>query len=121
MLAIALIATILGLIQNGAMFAFGVKEMAIASAPLSFMGIFLAEIAVIWGGYMVCRKLPRRRALIFGLVTVFALGGAELVLPVSSFKTMLQRLVRQHTLGRIEVASHSVEPCHRKATTSVSP
>ena len=32
MLAIALIATILALIQNGAMFAFGVKEIAIASA-----------------------------------------------------------------------------------------
>jgi hypothetical protein len=109
MLAIALIATILALIQNGAMFAFGVKEMAIASAPLSFIGIFLAELAVIWGGYVACRKLRRRRSLLFGLVSVAVLGGAELALPVSSFKTMLGLFERERMFGRIEVASHSAE------------
>jgi hypothetical protein len=41
---IVLTATVLAFIQNMVMFSFGLKELAIFSFPLSFTGIFLAEI-----------------------------------------------------------------------------
>ena len=44
---IALVATVLALVQNLAMFSLGMKEMAIMSFPLSFAGVFLLQIASI--------------------------------------------------------------------------
>ena len=64
MFIIALIATVLAFIQNSAIFSFGMKEFAIFSSPLSFAGIFLAEIAAIWTGYACARRFLRRRHLL---------------------------------------------------------
>ena len=65
MLVVAVIATILAFVQNTVMFSLGMKEMAIFAFPLSFVGIFLAEVVLIWAAYFCVRRFLRRsRALV---------------------------------------------------------
>jgi len=110
MLFIALIATILAFIQNLVIFSFGMKEMAIFSSPLSFVGIFLSEIAAIWTGYICARKfLRRRRLLALAAWVVVVLGAAEVALPGSFFTIGVQYAGRQLMLNRIKVVGTSVE------------
>jgi hypothetical protein len=93
------------------MFSFGVKEQAIFSSPLPFIGIFIVEIALIWMGYFCARKLLRnaRTVALAGWV-VAILGGAELVLPVSFLSTSIQHVRRAAVLNQIEQVATSVEP-----------
>jgi len=110
MFIIALIATVLALIQNMFMFGFGMKEMAIFSFPLSFTWIFLSEIAAIWTGYVCARRFVRRRRMLaLAAWVIVVLGSAELALPVSSFTTLVQQAGRQRALNRIELAGASFE------------
>jgi hypothetical protein len=110
MLVIAIMATLLAFIQNMLVFSLGLKEMAIFSFPLSFVGIFLAEIALIWTGYFAIRKLVHRRhALVLAGWTIVVLGAAELMLPASYFTTMIQHAKRRHVLKQIEQSDSAIE------------
>ena len=110
MFIIALIASVLAFIQNLVMFVFGMKEMAIYSFPLSFIGIFLGEIAAIWTGYVCARRLlRRRRALALAAGVIVVVGVAEVALPGSFFTIGVQYAGRQHMLNRIELAGTSFE------------
>lgn len=111
MIIVALIATVLAFVQNMVMFAFGLKELAIFSFPVSFAGIFLVEIAAIWAGYFCARKFLRnRRGLALAAWMIAVLGAAELTLPKSTFTTLVRHAIREHVLNGIEVAGTSVEP-----------
>ena len=111
MLIIALVATLVALVQNLVMFAFGMKEQAIFAFPLGFTGIFLAEVVSIWAGYFCARKfLPKWRTLAMAAWVVITLGAAELVLPMSIFRMLIQHALRVHALNRIEPAESSFEP-----------
>lgn len=114
MLVVAIAATILAFIQNMTMFAFGMKEMAITSSPLSFVGIFLLEILLIWIAYFCVRKFARRSrwAVLAGCV-ILILGAAEAVLPVSTFTTLAQQYTRKRVLRRIVLAGSSVKALSR--------
>lgn len=93
------------------MFAFGLKEQAIFSSPLSFMGIFLAEIVSIWAGYFCVRKFFRkRRTVTLAAWAVVVLSAAEIALPVSYLKTSVQHLKRENVLNQIEYVGTAVEP-----------
>jgi hypothetical protein len=110
MFIIALIATVLALIQNLVMFGFGMKEMAIYSFPLSFIGIFLCEIAAIWVGYFCAHRfLRRRRLLALGAWVIVVLISAEVALPASFFRILVHHEWQQHMLNRIELAGTSFE------------
>jgi len=110
MFIIALIATVLVFIQNLVMFGFGMKEMAIYSFPLFFIGIFLCEIGAIWTGYFCARRfLHRRRVLVLAAWVIVVLGSAEVALPGSFFTIGVQYAGRQLALKRIEVAGTSFE------------
>ena len=110
MFIIALIATVLAFIQNLVMFGFGMKERAIYSAPLFFIGIFLGEIVAIWTGYFCARKfLRRRRVLALAAWVILVLGAAEVALPGSFFTIGIQYAGRQLVLNRIKVAGTSFE------------
>ena len=110
MFIIALIATILAFIQNLVMFAFGMKESAIYAFPLSFIGIFLGEIAAIWTGYFCARRfLRRRRVLALAAWVIVVLGSAEVALPGSFFTIGIQYAWRNLALQRIKVAGTSFE------------
>ena len=114
MLVVAIAATILAFIQNLTMLAFGLKEMAITSSPLSFVGIFLLEILLIWIAYFCVRKFARRSqwAVLAGCV-IFILGAAEAALPVSTFTTLGQRYKRERALRQIVLAGSSVKALSR--------
>lgn len=114
MLVVAVAATILAFIQNLTLLAFGLKEMAITSWPLSFVGIFLLEISLIWIAYFCVRKFARRRrwAVLAGCV-ILILGAAEAVLPVSTFTTFVQQYQRKRVLRQIELAGSSVKALSR--------
>lgn len=110
MFIIALIATALVFIQNLLMFGFGMKEMAIYSFPLFFVGIFLGEIAAIWTGYFCARRfLRRRRVLALAAWVIVVLGSAEVALPGSFFTIGVQYAGRKLALNRIELAGTSLE------------
>ena len=110
MFIIALIATVLALIQNLVMFGFGMKEMAIYSSPLFFIGIFLCEIAAIWTGYFCARRfLRRRRLLALAAWVMVVLVAAEVALPGSFFTIGIQYAGRNLLLKRIELAGTSFE------------
>jgi hypothetical protein len=110
MFIIALIATVLVFIQNLVMFGFGMKEMAIYSFPLFFIGIFLCEIAAIWTGYFCARRfLRRRRVLALAAWVIVVLGSAEVALPGSFFTIGVQYAGRKLALKRIELAGTSFE------------
>ena len=110
MLIIALIATVLAFIQNLVMLGFGMKEMAIYSSPLFFIGIFLCEVAAIWAGYVCAHRfLRRRRLLALATWVVVVLGSAEVALPGSFFTIGVQYAGRKLALKRIEVAGTSFE------------
>jgi hypothetical protein len=114
MLVVAVAATILAFIQNSAMFAFGVKEMAITSWPLSFAGIFLLEILLIWIAYFCVRKFARRsRWAVLAVCVILILGAAEVALPVSTFTTYVQQYKRERVLRQIELAGCSVKALSR--------
>ena len=109
--AIALIAILLALMQNMLMFAFGLKESAIVSSPLSFGGVFLVELVSIGGGYFWVRKCVRnRRRLALAAWVIAVLGAAEFVLPVSSFGALVQHAKRERVLNRIEHMKTVIEP-----------
>jgi hypothetical protein len=110
MFIIALIATVLALIQNLLMFGFGMKESAIYAFPLSFTGIFLGEIAAIWTGYFCARRfLRRRRVLALAAWVIPVLGAAEVALPGSFFTIGVQDAWRNLALQRIKVVGTSFE------------
>ena len=114
MLVVAVAATVLAFIQNLVMFAFGMKEMAIASWPLSFVGILLLEISLIWIAYFAVRKYAsRRRAAFLGVCVILILGAAETALPVSTFTTFVQQYKRKRVLRQIVVAGSSVKVLNR--------
>jgi hypothetical protein len=111
MIVIALIAIVLAFMQNVLMFAFGLKESAIFSSPLSFGGIFLAELIAIAAGYVCVRKyFHARRGLVLALWMTIVLGAAEFTLPVSSFATLAQHAKRKRVLERIEHVKTAIEP-----------
>jgi hypothetical protein len=111
MFIIALIATVVAFIQNLVMFAFGFKEQAIYSFPLSFAGIFLAEVFSIWAGYFCVRGfLRKRRTLALAAWALITLGTAELALPASFFGTWIQHAKRERMLNQIELVGSSIEP-----------
>jgi hypothetical protein len=110
MLVIAIAATVLAFMQNMLMFLLGMKEMAISSSPLSFVRIFLGEIALIWTGYFAIRRIVRgRRALVLTAWTVVVLGAAEPMLPVSYFTIMIQHAKRKQVLDQIEQSAGTIE------------
>ena len=111
MFIVALIATVVAFIQNMVMFRFGMKELAIFSFPLSFVGVFLLEVIAIWTGYFCARKLLRiRRALALVVWVVVVLGVAELTLPMSYFSSWVQHAKRENVLNQIKQVGISVEP-----------
>jgi hypothetical protein len=114
MLVVAVAATILAFIQNWVMLIFGFKEMAITSSPLSFVGIFLLEMLLIWIAYFCVRKFARRSrwAVLAGCVIII-LGAAEAALPVSTFTTLVQHYTRGRVLRRIVLAGSSVKALSR--------
>jgi hypothetical protein len=110
MFIIALTATLLAFFQNSVMFRLGMKEQAIFSFPLSFVGVFLAEFVLIWTGYFCIRRFLRhRRELLLAGWTMVVLGAAEPMLPASYFTTLVQHAKRKHVLERIEQADSSIE------------
>ncbi len=107
---IALVATVLALVQNLAMFSLGMKEMAIMSFPLSFAGVFLLQIASIWIVYFCIRKLLRRhREAVLAGCMVIILGSAEIALPASYFTYLVQHAGRKHVLEQIRYEGSSIE------------
>src|SRR6266536_5970312 len=99
MLVIAVTATILAFVQNTVMFSLGMKEMAIFAFPLSFVGIFLAEVVLIWAAYFCVRRFLRRsRALVLAGWAIVVLGAAEPLLPAGYFTTLVQQAKRKHVL-----------------------
>jgi hypothetical protein len=93
------------------MFSFGLKEQAIFSAPLPFIGIFLAEIVSIWAGYFCVRKFFRRgRTVTLAAWAVVVLSAAEIALPMSYLTTSVQHLKRENVLNQIEYMGTVVEP-----------
>lgn len=111
MLLIAVIATILVFIQNEAMFALGMKELAIFSFPFSFAGIFLLEVTAIWVAYFLLKKRAiRYRPLVFAGCAVLILAAGELALPASFLKDGIRHARREKVLSGIEVLGHSIEP-----------
>lgn len=110
MLVIALIATVLAFVQNMVMFRLGMKEMAIFAFPFFFVGIFLAELVLIWTGYFCIRRFLRhRRALVLAGWAMVVLGAAEPMLPASYFTTLVHLAKRKHVLEQIEQAGSSIE------------
>jgi hypothetical protein len=110
MFVIALSGTLLAFVQNSVMFRLGMKELAIFSFPLSFVGVFLAELVLIWTGYFCIRRFLRhRRELVLAGWTMVVLGVAEPMLPASYFTTLVQHAKRQHVLEQIEQAGSSIE------------
>jgi len=110
MFIIALTATLLAFVQNTVMFRLGMKELAIFAFPLSFVGIFLAQLVLIWAGYFCVRRFLRhRRALVPAGWTMVVLGAAEPMLPASYFTTLVQHAKRTHVLEQIEQADSSIE------------
>jgi len=110
MFIIALTAALLAFVQNSVMFRLGMKELAIFSFPLSFVGIFLAEVLLIWTGYFCIRRFIRhRRELVLAGWAMVVLGAAEPMLPASYFTTAVQQAKRRHVLEQIEQAGNSIE------------
>jgi hypothetical protein len=107
---ISLVATVLALVQNLAMFSLGMKEMAIMSFPLSFAGVFLLQIASIWIAYFCIGKLLRRRreVVLVGCMVII-LGSAEMALPASYFTKLVQHARRRHVLEQIRYEGSSIE------------
>src|SRR6266568_2909465 len=111
MLVVAVIATILAFVQNTVMFSLGMKEMAIFAFPFSFVGIFLAEVVLIWAAYFSIRRFLRRsRTLVMMGWAIIVLGAAEPLLPASYFTTLVQQAKRKHILDQIEQTGASIEP-----------
>jgi len=111
MLVVAVTATILAFVQNTVMFSLGMKEMAIFAFPFSFVGIFLAEVVLIWAAYFFIRRFLRRsRTLVMMGWAIIVLGAAEPLLPASYFTTLVQQAKRKHVLDQIEQTGASVEP-----------
>src|SRR5258706_756552 len=111
MTVIAFIAVVLAFIQNIFMFTFGLKESAIFSSPLAFGGIFLAELVSMGAAYIFVCKFRRRRSrlVLAGWMTAI-LGAAELAMPVSSFRTLVQHEKRTYALNRIELVKTVIDP-----------
>jgi hypothetical protein len=110
-LVIAILATLLALIQNMVMFAGGMKENAIHSSPLFFTGIFLLESALIWVAFFCVRKFVRqKRELALAGCAILLLGAAEFALPASSFTILIQHAERKYVLSRIRHVGTSIEP-----------
>jgi hypothetical protein len=111
MLVIAILATLLALIQNLIMFAGGMKESAIYSSPVFFTGIFLLEIALIWVAFFCVRKFVRqKRELALAGCAILILGVAEFALPASFFTILIQHTERKYLLHRIRHVGTSIEP-----------
>ena len=93
------------------MFSFGLKEQAIFSSPLSFIGIFLAEIVSIWAGYFCVRKFFRKgRTVTLAAWAAVVLGAAEIALPMTYLTTWVQHLKRENVLNQIDHVGTVVEP-----------
>jgi hypothetical protein len=111
MLVIAILATLLALIQNLIMFAGGMKESAIYSSPFFFTWIFLLEIALIWVAFFCVRKFVRqKRELALAGCAILILGVAEFALPASFFTIVIQHAERKYVLNRIRHVGTSIEP-----------
>lgn len=111
MLVIAILATLLALIQNLIMFAGGMKESAIYSSPFFFTGILLLEIALIWVAFFCVRKFVRqKRELALAGCAILILGVAEFALPASFFTILIQHAERKYVLNRIRHVGTSIEP-----------
>lgn len=110
-LFIAIVATLLALVQNLIMFAAGGKEGAFGSSPLFFLRFFLLEIALIWVAFFCVRKLVRqKRELVLAGCAILILGAAEIALPASFFTIMIQHAERKLVLSRIQHVGTSIEP-----------
>jgi hypothetical protein len=110
LIILAIVATALILIQNLPMLALGFKELAILAFPLSFVGIFVAEIVLTWVGVIAVRRFfTVKRDLLFIAWMLFILGMAELLLPVSYFSNYVRHAQRRSVLNKIEVVGRSVE------------
>jgi hypothetical protein len=109
MFLIALAATILAFVQNLVVFSLGMKELAILSFPLSFAGIFLAEVALIWTGYFCVGRFFNSRRMLLTCWAIVILGAAEPMLPASYIRTTLQHARRKHVLEQIHQTGTSIE------------
>ena len=110
LIIIAIIVSILAFIQNAIMFFFGLKESAIFAFPLSFIGIFLAELFLIWSGFLVIRRFVQAwKGALFIAWSLVILCIAESVLPASLFSNYFKHEQRQRVLNMIQVTGKSVE------------
>ena len=109
LIILAIIATVLAFVQNSIMFVFGFKEKAIFAFPLWFIGIFIAEIILIWAGaFFIPRFIKTKREALFIVYSLIILGIAELILPVSYVPIYFKHVQRKSVLNRIELAGKSV-------------
>jgi hypothetical protein len=92
-------ASVLAVVQNLALFAFGLKE---GFQPL-FFAPCAAEVALCWLGWLVARRVVFRWCLAVLLV-------AELLLPVSTFNVYVRSIPRRIALAGIRVEHASTEP-----------
>ncbi len=110
LIIIPIIASILAFIQNSIMFSFGLKEQAIFAFPLSFIGIFLAELFLIWSGFLIIRRIVvAGKAALFIAWSLAILCIAESVLPASLFSSYFEHLQRKSILNMIHVTGKSIE------------
>ena len=110
LIVIPIVASILAFIQNSLMFSFGLKEQAIFGFPLPFIGIFLAELFLIWSGFFVIRRFVKAQRYAFLIAwSLIILCLAESVLPVSYFSNYFKHSQREGVLNMIQVTGKSVE------------
>lgn len=110
LLLAAVIITALAVVQNSPMIFFGLKESAIFSSPVSFLGILCGEIALIWAGYLGIRKRAWKKKVLLYIGWAFAtLLLAELVLPASYFSIGIQQFKGRRVLNQIQLVKSSVE------------
>jgi hypothetical protein len=109
MIPIAIVATLVAIVQNLVMLALGAKEGAIAYSPLTFVGPVLLETAFIWVGFFLVgyRRAHRRRLL--ALWSLVVLAGAQVGLPISLFSTVFEQMRHRRLLRQIRVANVRVD------------
>jgi len=90
--------------------------MAIFAFPLSFVGIFVAQLALIWGGYFYIRRFIRRKhPMVLAAWAALVLAGAEPMMPASVVRTIIQRSKGESILREVKQAKNTIEPLSSEA------